>query len=69
MFGGGWMTGGWLGLLLVAAVAALVIVGIVLAIRPRGRSTDDPIEIFRRRFARGEISADELEQAKRALGG
>lgn len=69
VFGGGWMTGGWLGLLLVVAVAALVIVGIVLAIRPRGRSTDDPIEILRRRFARGEISADELEQAKRELGG
>ncbi len=60
------MTGGWLGLLLVVAVAALMIVGMVLA-RPRGRSTDDPIEILRRRFARGEISADELEQATRAL--
>lgn len=69
VFGGGWMTGGWLGLVLVMAFAALVIVGIVLAIRPRGRSTNDPIEVLRRRFARGEISADELEQAKRALGG
>ncbi len=63
------MIGGWLGLLLMVAVAALVIVGIVLAIRASGRSMDDPIEILRRRFARGEISADELEQAKLALGG
>ncbi|MDA8237955.1 MAG: SHOCT domain-containing protein [Chloroflexi bacterium] len=65
--GGGWMAGGWLGLLLFAAVVALV-VGIVLAMRPRGGSPGDPLEILRARFARGEISAEEFQQARRALG-
>lgn len=64
----GWMAGGWLGPLLVMALATVVIVGIVLAIRPRHGSPEDPVEILRGRFARGEISAEEFEQAKRALG-
>lgn len=68
VLGGGWMGGGWLGLLLVAAIVALVVVGIVVAMRPRGRPSDGPVEILRARFARGEISAEEFEQARRALG-
>lgn len=65
---GGWMAGGWLGPLLVIGLAALVVVGIVLAFGPRGRAPEDPAEILRRRFARGEISAEEMEHARRALG-
>lgn len=65
---GGWMAGGWLGLLLVIALAAAVVVGIALAMRSSGRSREDPAEILRRRFARGEISAEELDQARRTLG-
>lgn len=68
VLGGGWMGGGWLGLLLGAAVVALVVAGIVLAVRPRGGSSGDPVEILRARFARGEISAEEFEQTRRALG-
>ncbi len=60
------MAGGWLGML-PAAVVALV-VGIVLAVRPRGGSSNDPVKILRARFARGEISAEEFEQVRRALG-
>lgn len=68
VLGGGWMAGGWLWVLLVAAVVAIVVVGVVLAMRPRGGSPGDPVEILRARFARGEISAEEFEQARRALG-
>lgn len=66
--GGGWMAGGWLALLVVAILAALVVVGIALAMRPGGRSTQDSREILRLRFARGEISADEFAQANRVIG-
>lgn len=69
MLGGGWMAGGWLSLLVVALIGALVVAAIVLAIRPRGRAAHDPDEILRQRFARGEISSEELAQARRALGG
>ncbi len=65
---GGWMTGGWLGLFLVIALAAVVVVGVALAMHSSGRSREDPAEILRRRFARGEISAEELDQARRTLG-
>lgn len=64
---GGWMGGGWLVSLLVMALVTVVIVGIVLAVRPRNRSPEDSVEILRGRFVRGEISAEEYEQAKRAL--
>lgn len=68
ILGGGWMGGGWLGLLLGAALVTLVIAGIVVAARRRGSSSDGPVEILRARLARGEISAEEFEQARRALG-
>ncbi len=72
-FGGGW--GGWLVMLLGMAlwlVAAGVIVWAVVralagpragdrGIPPPPRA-DDPEEILRSRFARGEIDAEELEQ-------
>lgn len=70
-FDGGWAAGGWLGLMLFAILATLVVVGIALAVRSgrTGRSSaEDPREILRLRFARGEISAEELEQGRRALG-
>jgi len=67
-FAGGYMGGGWLGLLLLSAVVALVVIGIAFAVRPRGGLPGDPREILRARFARGEISAEEFEQARRALG-
>lgn len=53
----------WLGLaaLIVWAARTFVVVG------PRGG--DSPLEILKRRFAAGEISEAEYEQARRALGG
>jgi len=74
MMGGtmGGMMGGigtgipWFGLL---ALATFLVVGLAIAYalsRPRSRG-DEPLEIVRRRYARGELSADEFEAAQTAL--
>ncbi len=59
-WGWGWMMGGWLAMILVAAL-------IVLAFRGTGSPrapdrTTDPEGILAERFARGEISAEEYEE-------
>lgn len=74
MMGGGMMGGeGWgsligYGLLLLA----VVIIGVVLVFgvgrRPPGPAADDPREILRRRFARGDIDGDEFAARLKALG-
>jgi putative membrane protein len=79
MIGAGWGTGiaGWLwmigGLIVVVGLVVLVIWAVGVAARAGqtgdGRSTDlRPLDILRERFARGEISEAEFEQAKRILG-
>lgn len=71
MMGSGWGWGGiaWFGLL---AVALIVAVGLAFAFvitrRSAGPATDDPREILRRRFARGELNADEFADAMKTLG-
>lgn len=67
-----------LGLLMAVAVAVLLI---VLAVRassktaypmgapPASAARETPLEILARRFASGEISADEYERARDLLGG
>lgn len=65
---GGMMWGGfgWFGLI---ALAVILVVGVALAFafmrRPVG---DEPREILRRRFARGELSSEEFTAAQKALG-
>lgn len=80
MIGTGWGTGvaGWLwmigGLIVVVGLVVLVIWAVGAAARAGqtggGRATDQrtPLDILRERFARGEISEAEFEQAKRILG-
>lgn len=58
-FGAVFMLVFWSLLLLVAVLAARALVG-----RPGG---DEPLTILRRRFASGEISEHEFEEASRAL--
>lgn len=75
--GFGWMGAGMLvNLLLGVGLLALVIVGVVLAIRglapgsgasPRDRSRDDALEIVRTRYARGEISREDFDRLRREL--
>lgn len=67
----GWGSGGIWMLLAMVLVAVIVVVGIWLIFRstrvapPTGPT---PIEILSQRFARGEITQDEFEAAKRTLG-
>ncbi len=75
----GWGYGmGWLGMILMALFWVAVIVGIILLIRwifvstgAKGHGTtseDSPLEILKRRYARGDISKEEFEQKKKDLG-
>ena len=67
----GWGSGGIWMLLGMVLLAVIVVVGIWLIVRsnrvvpPTGPT---PIEILSQRFARGEITKDEFEAAKRTLG-
>jgi len=56
----------WFGLL---SLATFLIVGLAIAYAlARSRSAGEyPLEIVRRRYARGELNADEFAAAKRAL--
>lgn len=75
-WGYGMGLGGWLwmlgGLALVVAAVVLIVWAVANASRrvdgPTGRGQPAPLDILRERYARGEISAEEFEQAKRILG-
>lgn len=62
-FGGGWM-------LLVGLVVVLVVIWALRAFLPAGPSGggDPALEVLRRRYAAGEITQAEFEQARQALG-
>jgi putative membrane protein len=74
-WGQGW---GWLGILLMVIVWALVILGIVALIRwlwaagprrtPGPAHPESPLDILKSRYAKGEINKDEFEQKKKDLG-
>ncbi len=75
MDGAGWAMGfgGWLWMILAIVVGVAIIVAlawlVAAALPGRQRSTaDDAAQILRARFARGEISEQEYEQARRLLG-
>ncbi len=63
----GWTMGldGWLWM---AAWALVILFVVVLLVRqPSPSLRDEPLEILRARLARGEISPEEFEQARRLL--
>lgn len=79
MMGIGWGMGadGWLwmvgGLILLVGIVLLVVRGMGGYDRPTDRHSDarpweEPMDILRARFAKGEITEAEFEQAKRTLG-
>lgn len=75
MTGAGWAMGlgGWLWMLLALAVGIAIIVAfawlVTAALPGRQRSaTEDALQILKARFARGEMSEAEYEQARRPLG-
>lgn len=75
MNGTGWAMGlgGWLWMALITAVCVAVLVALVWMVASArwGRSSatvEDAVHLLKARFARGDISADEYEQARRLLG-
>jgi putative membrane protein len=63
----GWSAGldGWLWM---AAWALVLVLVVALLVRsPSHSSRDEPLEILRARLARGEITPEEFEQARRLL--
>jgi putative membrane protein len=77
MMGYGWDGGplGWIwmlgGLLLMSGFVVLIVWAVATAVRTGpNREPDRPtaLDILRERYARGEITQAELEQAKRTLG-
>lgn len=61
--------GGWLWMVLAVVLVVVVLWVLVAAVSGRERSAaDDAAQILRARFARGEISQAEYEQARRLLG-
>ena len=74
-YGYGWGGGFWMlaGLLLLVGLMVLVVWAVTRLPRTGRAPTHDPSrptpnEILRERFARGEITAQELEDAKKVLG-
>lgn len=71
MTGIGWDMGlgGWLWMTLGVVLLIAVIWAVMAMVPGRGRPTaDDPAQILKTRFARGEISQEQYEQARRLLG-
>lgn len=77
MQGDGGMGGGpMVMMILMAALAVLLIAGLIWLVRrlSAGRRDDsagagDPLQVLDRRFARGEIDTDEYRERRAALGG
>ena len=72
MMGGGVMGGWggvlWIGFLLILIAAVVVVLAAVLVRRPVGSVGEDPRDILRRRFARGDLNAEEFAAAMKTLG-
>lgn len=61
--------GGWLWMILAVVLVVAVVWVLITAVTGRERSAaDDAAQILKARFARGEISQAEYEQARRLLG-
>ncbi|OGN86713.1 MAG: hypothetical protein A2X23_05015 [Chloroflexi bacterium GWC2_73_18] len=61
--------GGWLWMLVGIGVVVAIVWALVTAATGHGRpATADAASILKARFARGEISEEEYEQARRVLG-
>jgi uncharacterized membrane protein len=60
---------GWVALALLIAVIAVVVVLVVAAMQRRGAGPFDEADvILRARLARGEISVEDYDKARQALG-
>jgi putative membrane protein len=73
----GWGYGmGWFGMIFMAIFWIALIIGVIFLIRwvwlstAKGRTSveESPLEILKRRYARGEINKEEFEQKRKDLG-
>ncbi len=61
--------GGWLWMILGVALLVVIVWAVVAAIPGRNRSAaDEAAHVLKARFARGEITPQEYEQARRLIG-
>ncbi|MBI4492622.1 MAG: SHOCT domain-containing protein [Chloroflexi bacterium] len=73
--GWGWALAMWLGVLSMLAFWGALIVGVVLLVRwlggtagrAEGAGTESALDILRRRYAAGELSAEEYERMRQVL--
>lgn len=69
--GFGWLGGmggfGIVGVLVMVALVALLVWGAAALFNGRSATGEAPLEILRRRYAAGEISQGEYEQARKTL--
>ena len=65
---GSWISGALVLLLTVAFYVAVGALIVSIGIRISGVGRVDPLRILRERLARGEITPDEYEEARRILG-
>lgn len=68
----GWGIGGFLGSVVMVLFWVLVVMGIVYAVRyftgpQRGTQGESPLDIAKKRYAKGEISKEEYEKLKEDL--
>ena len=71
MTGFGWDMGlsGWLWMVLGIVLVVVIVWALVSAVSTRDRpAVEDAAQILKARFARGEISESEYQQARRLLG-
>jgi putative membrane protein len=64
-------TGGWMMVAAMAIIAAAIVVSVWLIVHRPGTQVSanrTPMDILSERFARGEITREQFEDAKRALG-
>lgn len=78
MMWGNWGSGGWLwwplGMVFMVIFWVLIVAGIVLLVRwlwtvgqPGGSRPESPLDILKKRYARGEITKAEFDERRRDL--
>ncbi len=66
-YGWGWLLGLLMMLLFFGGLTVLAIWAVRTFSGPRPSAQESPLDVLKRRFAAGEISAEEYEKARRAL--
>lgn len=65
LFGGGWMMFFWW--FLIIAVILIAIYALKSSVKRSSSDSDSPLDILKKRYARGEIDKEEFEKRKQEL--